>query len=263
MSGPAPQGPAAPGAGWRVRLDRFEGTLQDLLHLIRTETIDVAEVPMADVARQYNAYLEALGSVDLEEAGDHLVGAATLVYLKSRRLLPPDPAAEAALIEEAGAEGLRPVAGAEALRRVAEHLQEREAAMELVYSRPADRVAEYAGEQVIEADLFALLRAFQAILQRVGDDPASRLTRERMTLAERIHWLVETLTRERRIGFRALFAGLADRISCVLTFLALLEVMRLRIVRAYQSHHQEDLDIVLVAAAPSAPAAGEEGRAHA
>ena len=258
MSVAAPQGTA--GAGWRVRLERFEGTLPELLHLIRTEAIDVAEVSMAEVARQYNAYLELRADLDLDEAGDHLVGAATLIYMKSRRLLPPDPAAEAVPIDELALEREPPAAGARALRRVAEHLQEREAAMELVYSRPAGRVAEYAGEQAIEADLFALLRAFQAILQRVGDDPAARVTRERMTLVERINWLVETLTRERRIGFRALFAGIADRMSCILTFLALLEVMRLRIVRAYQSHHREDIDIVLTAGVPAGPDAVEEDR---
>jgi segregation and condensation protein A len=85
-----------------------------------------------------------------------------------------------------------------------------------------------------------------------------------MTLVERIDWLLERLNRDQRIGFRDLFVEIEDRMSCILTFLALLEVMRLRLVRAYESHHQEDILIVMVED-PVAPAAseGQEGRADA
>lgn len=258
MSGGGPHAEARTG-GWTVRLERFEGTLEELLHLIRTEAIDVADVAMAEVARQYDAYLALLARPDLEEAGEHLVGAATLVYLKTRRLLPPEPAAEAGPPDEIGLRAAATAPELQVLRRAAEHLQEREAAMELVYPRPADRVAEYASEQGIEADLFSLLRAFQAILKRLEDDPAARVTRERLSLFERLNWLVETVRRERRIGFRALFAGLTDRLSCILTFLALLEIIRLRIVRAYQSHHREDIEIVLLDAPPPAAETNPEG----
>src|SRR3989338_7459595 len=133
--------------------------------------------------------------------------------------------------------------------------------MEMVYFRPAASVSEYAGEQGIDADLFALLRAFREILVRAGSE-AAPITRERITLVERINWLMETMQRERRIHFRRLFLGLADRVSCILTFLALLEVIRLRLVRAYTSHHQEDILIVLTDGAVP-PAAGEGEPAHA
>ena len=173
------------------------------------------------------------------------MGVATLIHMKSRRLLPPDPV-ELAAAE--GGSGEMPDedhrARGEELRVAAEHLQEREAVMEMIYLRPAAAVAEYAGEQGIDADLFALLRAFREILSRTGNE-ASPISRERITLVERINWLMDTMQRERRIHFRVLFAGLTDRVSCILTFLALLEVVRLRLVRAYTSHHQEDILIVL------------------
>ncbi|HXH28776.1 MAG TPA: segregation/condensation protein A, partial [Candidatus Polarisedimenticolia bacterium] len=149
------------------------------------------------------------------------------------------------------------------LRRAAEHLQEREAVMELVFPRPADRVAEFAGEQGIEADLFALLRAFQAILQRAGQQASARVTRERISLAERITWLIETLQRERRVTFRALFEDAVDRLACILTFLALLEVMRLRLARAYPGHRDADIVIVLAEDPSPPPADAPEPQPHA
>jgi len=198
------------------------------------------------VARQYNEYLELTRDVEPETAGDHVVGVATLIHLKSRRLLPPDPAAATgdlvSPVEQAQADR---AARADLLRGAAEHLQEREAVMELVYLRPATAIAEYAGEQAIDADLFTLLRAFREILRRVGSDETAHISRERITLVERINWLMETVQREGRVHFRSLFSGLADRVACILTFLALLEIIRLRLVRASMSHQFEDILIVL------------------
>jgi len=246
------QSEAVPGGftGHAVRLDGFEGPLDLLLHLIRTEAIDVTVIPILEIAGQYGQYLDALGEPDLDAAGDYLVMAATLIHMKSRRLLPIESVAEPELAD--AGEGASPAAALPIVRRAAEHLQEREAIMELVYQRPQGAVAEFAGEQGIEADLYALLRAFQAILKRVGNEATAKVSRERITLVERINWLLEALQRDRRVGFRWLFEGLPDRLSCILTFLALLEVIRLRLVRAYQSHHQEDIMIILAEDAPPA-----------
>jgi len=235
--------------GWQVRLDSYQGPLEILLHLIRTGEVDPTGLPILEVARQYDAWLERARDVDMDLAGEYLVLAATLVHMKSRRLLPPDPADAAT---EPPFEAMVAPPAAQGMRRAAEHLQEREACMELVFARPAERVSEFASEQGIEADLSALLRAFQAILRRVGNDPTARVSRERITLVERINWLLETLQRERRVGFRNLFAAAEDRMSCILTFLALLELIRLRLVRAFQSHHQDDL-LITLADEPSGP----------
>jgi segregation and condensation protein A len=229
-----------------VRLDSFQGPLEALLHLIRVEEIDVTTIPIAEIVRQYNEHLAQVLLVEPDAAGDHVVGVATLIHMKSRRLLPPDPAsvAEASLSPEEQLQIDR-AGRVEALREAAEHLQEREAVMELVYLRPQAAVAEYAGEEGIDADLFALLRAFRDILRRVGSEETGHMGRERITLVERISWLMETMQRERRVHFRSLFHGLGDRVACILTFLALLEVIRLRLVRAHVSHHQEDILILL------------------
>jgi segregation and condensation protein A len=237
------------------RLERFQGPLDLLLHLIRTDTLDVTGIPVADLARQYEAHLDALGDPDPEAAGEALLMLATVVYLKSRSLLPADPTTGEEREEPSGAAGPDPAAPA--LRRAAEHLRERETLMELVYGRPGSVVAEYAGEETIEADLYALLRAFRAILARAGG-AEGRIGRERLTLAERIHGLLETLRARRRLPFRDLFEDGADRLSLILTFLALLEVIRLRLARAYASHHAADIEIVLAAEAPPAGPVAED-----
>ena len=244
MTAPAPV-PDRPRGPARVALAGFDGPLDVLLHLVRTGELDISGLPVIEVVRQCDAYIRLVEDLDLEAAGDHLVMAATLVHMKSRSLLPPEPEAALDAPED---EGLPPrlVGFVQELRRAAEQLQEREAAMELVYTRPAERVAEFAGEQGFEADLYSLVSAFQAILKRLGTEPEERrITREKVTLMERVTWLIDTLNARRRLAFSELFEGVGDRLGLILTFLALLEVLRLRIARAYQSHHQADILVVL------------------
>jgi segregation and condensation protein A len=242
-----PSGESTEGrAAAHVTLMGFDGPLDTLLHLVRTGELDITGLPVVEVVRQCDAYVRLVQEIDLDAAGDHLVMAATLVHMKSRNLLPADP--ELAAMEEIPDDELpgRLQIVVHELRQAAEQLQEREAAMELVYTRPSKTVEEFAGEQGIEADLYALVHAFQEILKRLGQEPEERrITRERVSLMERVTWLIDTLTRERRISFRSLFAGLEDRLACILTFLALLEVLRLRVARAFQSHHQADIMVVL------------------
>jgi segregation and condensation protein A len=257
MSEPLQAGADAsePSRAPRVVLADFNGPLDLLLHLVRTGGIDISGLPVLDVVRQCDVYVRAIETLDLEAAGDHLVMAATLLHMKSRSLLPPDPDAIAALEDDEEAptrlQGL-----VQELRHAAEQLQEREAAMELVYSRPAERVAEFASEQGIEADLYALVNAFQGILQRLGarGETERRITRERMSLMDRVTWLIDRLQKERRIAFRSLFDDLDDRLACILIFLALLEVLRLRVARAFASHRDEDLLVILSEEPPQAGA---------
>jgi len=251
---PAPErlrGPA------RVVLQGFDGPLDMLLHLVRTGELDISGVAVVEVVRQCDAYIRLVQDLDLEAAGDHLVMAATLIHMKSRSLLPPDPEAAAAALPEDEEIPERLQGVVQELRRAAEQLQEREAAMELVYTRPAGRVAEFAGEQGLEVDLYSLVNAFQTILKRLGTETSERrITREKVTLMERVTWLIDTLTEKRQIAFSALFEGIGDRLGLILTFLALLEVLRLRVACAYQSHHQADILIML--AEEAAPAVSGE-----
>jgi len=261
----ASSGDAASGLA-PIRLDQFQGPIDVLLHLARSGGIDLRGVPLLEVARQCDAWVRTLEAADLEAAGDHLVMAATLVHLKSRMLLPAEPIET--LAAEEGEEIPSRLAGlVQELRHAAEQLQEREAAMELVYTRPATVVAEFAAEEGIEADLYALVHAFQGILSRLGatERESKRISRESMSLMERVTWLIDLLQRERRVQFRALFEGIGDRLACILTFLALLEVLRLRVARAWSSHDREDLVVILneapeeAAAAPAAPEPGPAG----
>jgi segregation and condensation protein A len=246
--GSVPEGPG-------FSLEAIGDPLDLLLHRVRTREVDITTIALAELMRRYSDSTGGLASpIDLEVAGEYLIVASTLVHLKSRLLLPAEPSGTEPTPEEQVG-GVEPgFPGDDVVRGAVAHLQERELLMERLYNRPSGSVGEYASECGIEADLFSLVRAFQAILRRVVDDPSARLTRERLTLVERIDWLLLTLRRERRVGFQALFLGLPDRVSCILTFLALLEVIRLRLVRAYSSHHQHDLLIVLVEEEPETAA---------
>src|SRR5438552_335012 len=167
----------APGVGvqaCRVRLSAFQGPLDLLIHLVRTGAIDAADLSMTEIATQYDAYVAMMRRLDLEAAGESLILVASLVHMKSRQLLPQPPAVETPGSEEGPPSSHDAPALRQALRVAAEHLQEREAVMELIYHRADSTVADYAGEQGIEADLFALLSAFRSILRRVGTDPAAR-----------------------------------------------------------------------------------------
>jgi len=255
----AASGPESAGGLAPIRVEGFSGPLDLLLHLARSGGIDLRGLPLVEVARQCDAYVRTLEAVDLEAAGDHLVMTATLVHLKSRLLLPAEPV-ETLAAEAEGEEIPARLAGiVQELRRAAEQLQEREAAMELVYTRPANVVAEFAGEEGIEADLYALVHAFQGILSRLSsaERESKRISRESMSLMERVTWLIDLLQRERKVQFRALFEGIGDRPACILTFLALLEVLRLRVARAFASHEFEDIVVMLneERADPAAPEA--------
>lgn len=227
-----------------IRLEAFRGPIDLLLHLVRTDALDLGGLPLAEIARQYDRYLDETAGTDPETAGEALLQIATLVYLKSRGLLPPDPDGAGDLAIDA-IETVDRLVGTAGVRVAAEHLREREAAMELVFARSPQGIAEFSGEEAIEADLYALVRAFRGILGRLGSEARSRISRERVSLAERIHWLMDRLNRDRRVGFRGLFEGLEDRMDCILTFLALLEVLRLRLARAWTSHAGADILIVL------------------
>ena len=149
--------------------------------------------------------------VDLESAGSHLVMTATLVHMKSRHLLPPDPEDAAGLIQE---EEL-PIAAVRAVRSCAAPRSSFRSARRrwTGLHRSPIAVAEFAGEQGIDADLYALANAFQAIRRLGTQQEVRRITREKVSLMERVTWLVDTLNQRRRLSFKSLFAGLDDRLA--------------------------------------------------
>jgi len=223
-----------------VKLSNFEGPLDLLLHLIKTNELNIHDIPIALITAQYLAAIELLQELDLDVAGEFLVMAATLIHIKSKMLLPrPETAA--------GVEGEVEDPRDALVRRLLEHqkfkaaaglLHEREQLRAAQWLRPDGRVAEMAGdgcEPDLEVDLFSLLTAFQAVVERAKLRPRVVLPPEQISIETRIGQLLARLSETEACGFEDLFADISDRSGLIVTFLALLEMIRLKLIRVFQS----------------------------
>jgi len=221
-----------------VRLAVFEGPLDLLLHLIRTHELDICDIPIALVTRQYLEYLELMQELDLDVAGEFLVMAATLIHIKSRMLLPrPDPAQEET--DEDPRDALvRRLLEHRKYKAAAELLHERETVRSAQWTRPDRLVAAIAGEAPepeIDVDLFSLIAAFRQVLERAKQRPQVALPAEHISIESRIEGLLARLSETEACGFADLFDDIDTRPGLIVTFLALLEMIRLKLVRVFQS----------------------------
>lgn len=223
-----------------VRLEAFEGPLDLLLHLIRKHEIDIYDIPVAMITRQYLDYLGLMEEMQLDMAGDFLVMAATLIHIKSRTLL-PRPAPEQEDPEEDPREALvRRLLEHQRFKAAAELLHERETVRSAQWGRPDERIATLAGEGLdaepeLEVDLFSLMTAFRAVVERAKQRPRMVLPMEQMSIEERIEQMLARLSETDAAGFEELFEDTAARADFIITFLALLEMIRLKLVRVFQS----------------------------
>jgi segregation and condensation protein A len=223
-----------------VKLEHFEGPIDLLLHLIRKNEVDVHDIPIALITQQYLDAIQLLQELDLDVAGEFLVMAATLIHIKSKMLLPrPETAAGVAGDDEDPRDAL--------VRRLLEHqkfkaaaglLHEREQVRSAQWQRPDEVVAHIAGDEYepeLEVDLFSLLTAFQAVVDRAKLRPKMVLPPEQIPVELRIEQLLARLSETDAMGFEDLFADVSDRAGLIVTFLALLEMIRLELVRVFQS----------------------------
>ena len=226
---------------YKVKLESFEGPLDLLIHLIRKNEVNVYDIPISLITEQYLGYLELMQELNLDVAGEFLVMAATLIHLKSRTLLPrPDPAQEEGGPEEDPREALvRRLLEHQKYKAAAELLHERETLRGAQFMRPDARVADAAGddyEPELEVDLFSLLAAFRGVLERANRRPPMVLPPEQMSIELRIGQLLSRLSETEACGFEDLFSdGDDSRAFMIVTFLALLEMIRLKLIRVFQS----------------------------
>jgi segregation and condensation protein A len=220
-----------------VRLRNFEGPLDLLLHLIKKNEVDIYDIPIALITQQYLDYLNLMQELNLDIAGEFLVMAATLIHVKSRMLLPrPDPAQEDP--EEDPREALiRRLLEHQKFKAAAELLHEKEIQRSAQWVRPEARLADVIGEPPeveIEVDLFSLMAAFRQVLERARQRPRVPLPPEQISIETRIEQLLARLSETEACGFEDLFADVQTRGGMIVTFLALLEMIRLKLVRVFQ-----------------------------
>src|SRR5690242_11496499 len=224
---------------YQVRIENFEGPLDLLLHLIKKNEINIYDIPIAMIAQQYLGYIDAMKDLNLNVAGEFLVMAATLLQIKSKMLLPVDETAED---EEDG-----PDPREELVRRLLEYKTFKEAARQLdtqermwreIYSRqpvPEEETAESDEALLDNIGLFDLVDALQGILNRNPGKKLLEIIPDNLTVRDRMNVILEALEEQESIAFEALFEPSCHRMVIIVTFLALLELIRLRTIRVYQA----------------------------
>jgi len=223
---------------YNIKVPVFEGPLDLLLHLIKENKVDIYDIPIAVITGQYLQYIEMMEELNLDVAGDFLVMAATLIHIKSRMLLPVD--------EEAPGEEEDP--RLELIQRLLEYqtfkdaslgLREKEEEWMNIFHREPVKDEEAEAEStepelyLFDVNLFDLLGAFKKILDTAPPE-AVRITREALTVKDKISHIMEMLENNDTVRFEDLFNEDRSRIQIVVTFVALLELIRLGLVRAYQ-----------------------------
>jgi len=225
---------------YKVKLESFEGPLDLLLYLIRKNEVNIYDIPIKLITEQYLAYIGLMQELNLDVAGEFLVMAATLIHMKSRTLLPrPDPTQDDAIEEDPREALVRRLLEHEKYKAAAELLHERETLRSAQFMRPDASVAEAAGddyEPELEVDLFSLLAAFRGVLERANRRPHMVLPPEQISIESRIQQLLGRLSETDACGFEELFEdGDGSRAFMIVTFLSVLEMIRLKLIRVFQA----------------------------
>ncbi|MCX7819811.1 MAG: segregation/condensation protein A [Kiritimatiellae bacterium] len=253
------------GRDYKVRLEVFEGPLDLLLYLIRREELNIYDIPIERITTQYLEYLDMMRMLDLSIAGEFLVMAATLMMIKSRMLLPPEERTPEAGEEE------EPDPRWDLVRRLVEYKKFKDAARFLeamerrqsdVFTRHdamvSDADAPVGPPTLADVSIFDLLGAFQSALKRIGaNEDLREIFAERYTVGEKIDQLLELLAERGELSLSKLFEQMRSRAEIVVTFLAVLELIRLQQVEAVQSAAFDE--IVIRRTADAAVAAGTGG----
>ena len=256
-------------AEYKVKFEVFEGPLDLLLYLIKKEEVDIYDVNLTQLATQFIEYIDVMRMLDLEIAGEFLVMASTLMYIKSRELLPLDKQVQVEGEDEGEDprwELIRQLVEYKKFKDAAAQLQTMEARQENIFPRlPVKPEFEAEAPARPDVSLFDLLNAVSAILKRVNQREDQRdVFEDKWTVSEKIELIMKLIEGQPRVKFSELFTGAISRSEVVVTFLALLELIRLKQIQATQPEDFGEIGICAVAAAvepapatPEPPAAVE------
>ncbi len=222
---------------YKVQLEVFEGPLDLLLYLIKRDELDIYDIPIERITQQYMQYLDLMKMLDLGIAGEFLVMAATLMMIKSRLLLPVEERPELEAEEDDPRWDLvRQLVEYKKFKDAADHLEELALRREDVFIREGEHVELGPDPEVSlhDVSIFDLISAFNEALKKAKKEDLAEIFTDRYTVAEKVDFLSGLLKRERRARLSSLFAGMQHRYEMVCTFLAILELIRLKQMRAVQ-----------------------------
>jgi segregation and condensation protein A len=233
---------------YKVKLEVFEGPLDLLLYLIKRDEIDIYEISLERITKQYLEYLQAFKELNIDIAGEFIVMAANLIYLKSRSLLPVDqqPPDEEAEEDDPRWDLIRQLIEYKKFKEAAAQLQTRALEQERMFARAGLKVADFASAPLPlgEVGIFQLINALQTVIKRVeAREDLQQLFGEHYTVSDKIESILRQVAGGVTLKFSELFAHMASRVEIVVTFLALLELIRLKQVRATQMSPFEEIEI--------------------
>ncbi len=225
---------------YKVKLDIFEGPLDLLLYLIRKDEVDILDVNIERITRQYIGYLDTFKMLNIDLAGEFIVMAANLMYLKSRMLIPKQvqPPEEETEEEDPRWELIRQLIEYKKFKDAAGFLSRRQMQMENVYPATPE-VPEVKKEEATgfpELGIFDLIRAFQKVLNRFQKEEIREIMDDHFTVADKIEYLLNHLLPGESIPFLSLFEEATTRDEVIVTFVAMLELIKLRQFRVTQDH---------------------------
>jgi segregation and condensation protein A len=243
---------------FRIQLPAFEGPLDLLLHLCKKHELDILDLPVSFVTEKYLEYLKLMEQLDLDVAAEYLLMAATLAHIKSKMLLPRTPEEQ----HDDGELGEPSDPRADLIRRLLEYQKYKAAAESLgsraitgrdVFPRGSSAAEAEGPAPLADIGTFKLLDAFEAILRRTKDKAAFEITTERISIQERMTQISDLLRARGTCTFEALFEQDVTRYEVVITFLALLEMTKMRLTRIYQAEYGASIHIQHALLDPSAP----------
>ncbi len=234
----------------KVQLEVFEGPLDLLLYLVKKEEVDIYEVNLTKIATQFVKYIELMRELDLDVAGEFLVMASTLMYIKSRELLPKDQQVEVEADEDEDDprwELIRQLVEYKKFKDAAAEMQTREIEQESIYARiPGAVTFEPETPARLDVSVFDLINAVNTILKRFGEKEKGRdVFADPWTVSQKIEHLLNISKERPTMRFSELFAGSTSRTEVVVTFLALLELIRMKHLRVLQADPFAEIEISL------------------
>jgi len=234
-------------ADYKVKLEVFEGPLDLLLYLIKQDEIDIYDISLERITSQYLEYLQAFKELNIELAGEFIVMAANLIYLKSRSLLPIDqqPPEDDASEDDPRWELIRQLIEYKKFKEAAAELHLRELEQEKIFAREgASSLALQEPLRLGEVGIFQLINAFQTVIKRIeARQDVQEIPGERFSVSEKIDVILQRVATGSRLRFSDLFGASVSRVELVVTFLALLELIRLKQVRAIQRNIFDEIEI--------------------
>jgi len=233
---------------YKLKLDIFEGPLDLLLYLIKKNDIEITDIPISQITEQYLKYIDLMKMLDLDIVGDFLVMAATLMHIKSKMLLPPDPCDEEEIEEDPRDELVRRLMEYKKFKEVADALKDKETRRKDYFSREFDEEAKKqiindAKETYFEASLFDLINAFSDALNKLPEEIIHSIITEEYTVEQKIHDILHSVINDSNVSLKSLFTRAKSKMEMVVTFLAVLELIRLKEIQAVQEKVFEDIKL--------------------